>query len=155
MVSPSFAERFEALVLSFAAGSIFCGAVRWGEVCRHRDVHILCEMVSEAVALRMLRARLRPAEERHIIVMGDFNEAAHEQERLHPPSGQVRFPLARHDGVGQALEHLAEVVAGGFSRRQMRDGRIELFSRIGSAYCSLASVGLVSLRARKAYTEYA
>lgn len=72
---------------------------------------------------------------------------------MHLPSGQIRFPPPRHDEASQALEYMAELVAGGYSRRQMRDGAIDLLSRIDRVFCSLDTTDLLALRAQTAYTR--
>lgn len=73
----------------------FCRA---GGLCADiANVNVSHERVSEAAMLRMLLARLRPAQKCLSIALGDVIEAAVEEGRLHLPSGQLPFPLARGD----------------------------------------------------------
>lgn len=76
-----------------------------------------------------------------------MNDIAMDEGRLDVSSGALRFSPAGPDSIEEVLSEYAAVVPSAFTRRQHREGRISLLSRIDRIFCSLPTGVLRKLRA--------
>lgn len=105
-----------------------------------------------AAQLARLAQRLQPLDHSTTFMLGDFNFLTPGEGRLDVTTGTHSFddsPAAR--SFHELFPSYAELRAEGYSRRQFRDGRLQLLSRLDKAYTNMMTHDLMKCNPSCAY----
>lgn len=101
-----------------------------------------------------VRRYINSLQQADIVMVGDMNLLAAGEGRLHSRTGELRSERSDRVGLLEGrFSEFAEVVADGYSRRQYRDGELDVLSRIDSALMNSHTQDIDVVRASARYVS--
>lgn len=157
LLSPAMAHHYPAPHVDVVRGRIAILRLRARD-CTPIDIANLHLIDSINLPLHIQLAKLRrsfsPLAHAHTILVGDMNLVAAGEGRLQATTGELR--PERRDRVGYMEERfpeVAEVVADGYNRRQLRNGMLDVSSRIDHVMINSHTVDIESVKASARYVS--